>query len=366
MNKEENNSMAENLLRGVYKKNWSENEQKHSGIRLPSRIKFDLEDKKCTIVLDAELVKNENMQENENAFEGWAVALYYALSNSTEYTDNKAEIILDIDGTVQNFSVGKGHWGRFLYRALRFEQQYKNWFTLSERLKSVTEDFEKFLQESRLVNNIAVGEAGEKLVRNKENVIEAKLAENNALQDIMRETYDIGSNKVFRQLPVGLYKVEGKEGSAFLAGGKSALSGVKVEKENEVFTGGKSAIDLWTWKGNIFEVIELKTLNPMMGIITEIFFYSNYMYDLLASDGLFSLNKPNGKGDDRGYTENIYKNEKLKSQDIQVKGIMLADKYHPLIEQPSFMDILNENGTDGKIQYEKAKYESEFLIRGIK
>ena len=28
-----------------------------------------------------------------------------------------------------------------------------------------------------------------------------------------------------------------------------------------IFTGGKSAIDLWTWNGDEFDVIELKTKN---------------------------------------------------------------------------------------------------------
>ena len=33
-----------------------------------------------------------------------------------------------------------------------------------------------------------------------------------------------------------------------------------------------------------------KTNNRMIGIVTEIFFYSNYVYDLVSEDGLFALN----------------------------------------------------------------------------
>ena len=76
---------------------------------------------------------------------------------------------------------------------------------------------------------------------------------------------DTGSNKtkilklssenaiVGRQLPVGLFE------------------GTKA-KAHMVFTGGTSAADFWAVDGDTIKVYELKSKNPMVGIITEIFF----------------------------------------------------------------------------------------------
>lgn len=325
MNKKGKNdvSTAIGLLKEVYDNNY---------LRLPKNITFKLEDnKKCTIILKEEYVKNKNMQENANAFEGWAVAMHFAMKTSQKYTGDK--IILDID---QDFNKGSyketGHWWRFLYRALHFKQQYDKWFCLSPELGCEVEKFAEYLKNNKFVNNVAKGTAGVKSTHNKESSVEAKLSKKNVLKEIMKKTYDVGDKEVFRQLPVGLFEGE-------------------VKKENKVFTGGKSAIDLWTWKGDedaSFEVIELKVSNPMIGIITEIFFYSNYMYDLMVGiDFNFVLNKPIGKKDDRGY------HYLKKGHYKQIIGIMLADKYHPLIRK-EFIEILNDNQTNDAIKYIKA------------
>lgn len=67
-----------------------------------------------------------------------------------------------------------------------------------------------------------------------------------------------------RQLPVSLFDAT-----------KSNTTGV--------FTGGKSAIDFWAVDGDTINVYELKSDNPMVGIITEIFSTAiMYMMYLLA------------------------------------------------------------------------------------
>lgn len=321
-------STAIGLLKEVYGNNY---------LRIPKNITFKLEDnKKCTIILKEEYVKNKNMQENANAFEGWAVAIHFAMKTSQKYIGDK--IILDIDQDVNKESHETRHWRRFLYRALRFKQQYE-WFTLSDNLDYATKKFDETLKKGKFVNNVANGTAGKKNNHNNENVIEVKLEEKGKLRDVIK-AFDIGNDKVFRQLPVGLFKDE-------------------VKTENLFFPGGKSAIDLWTWNEDIFEVIELKTLNPMIGIVTEIFFYANYMYDLLVnSEKLFAVNDTTVNEVDRGQEHirrGLYK---------EVIGIMLADKYHPLIDGKFLLDILNANG-DVKIKYAKCSYEYELKISGI-
>lgn len=131
-------------------------------------------------------------------------------------------------------------------------------------------------------NNIGNGETGSKGKYDDENAVEAKLAEDGILRGVIG---DIGEGNVYRQLPAGLFEES-------------------VARDNAVFTGGKSAIDLWSVNGNTINIIELKTNNPMIGIVTEIFFYSNYVYDLVSKDGLFSLNEQvKGGKSHRGYED---------------------------------------------------------------
>ncbi len=306
-------------------------------VKLPTDVQFILEenDRNCRIKLDPQKVQTENMQANANAFEAWAVALYIALSES-------GIIILDVDGEFAQIDYEQnGHWGRFLYRALRFSEQYE-WFQLSDKVRVMVDDFKEFLGREFFTNNLAEGEAGIKEKHNNENVIEAKLAED---EEIQKKFDFFAGNKVYRQLPVGLFKVVedvSEEGKTY-----------KYSKETMIFTGGKSAIDLWTWNEDEFEVIELKTKNIMMGIITEIFFYTNYMYDFLVRREGFILNKPSDKSEnDRGYNT-IYKFGEKKSIK-KVRGIMLADEYHPVLENDRVLEVLNSNMVD--IKYMQAGY----------
>lgn len=322
----------------------------NTGLKLPGDVSFVLEENltQCRIKLNRRKIREKNMQIDANAFEGWAVALHIALPKP-------GKIILDVDGVLEKIpDETNGHWGRFLYRALRFSQQYGKWFELSEQVESVVKEFKEYLGNGHFTNNLGQGEAGikesnEDEIIVDENIVEAKFAEDGKLQEVLDGVVDVGDNKVFRQLPVGLFKIIKDEAAE--------KKSYKYSEETMVFTGGKSAIDLWTWNKDEdeFEVIELKTNNPMMGIITEIFFYSNYMYDFLVrADRRFILNVPKrGPKNDRGYS-NIYdKNEKNSFK--RVRGIVLADKFHPILGKDAVLKILNDNA-DVAIKYEKAYY----------
>lgn len=254
-------------------------------VKLPSDVQFIIEnnERDCRIILNPQKVQTENMQTNANAFEAWAVALYIALNEN-------GIIILDVDGEFTSMEYEQnGHWGRFLYRALRFSEQYE-WFKLSDKVEVSVNKFKQYLGSNKFTNNLAEGEAGVKEKHNNENVVEAMFAEN---EEIQKKFDFLIGNKVYRQLPVGLFKCD---------------ETCKYSKDRMIFTGGKSAIDLWTWNKDEFRVIELKTKNTMMGIITEIFFYVNYMYDfLIREDGNFILHDTlNISEKDRGYSD-IYK-----------------------------------------------------------
>lgn len=284
------------------------------------------------MVLNARKVQNKNMQVDDNAFEGWAVCAYIALKDKMNI-----KIILGVNEKFEYEQYEKnGHLCRFLYRAMRFSEQYE-WLELSKYLQDQIEAFAKYISNGIFKNNLANGDAGTKVDHNKENVVESMLAESGVLKEVVGNKFDIGNNAVYRQLPVGLFKDE-------------------VSKATMVFTGGKSAIDLWTWNLDEFCLVELKTLNPMVGIVSEIFFYANYMRDLLCNDGLFPLNTGKRKNN-RGYS-NILDNKFKK-----INGIILADQYHPMVTDET-IDVLNAGKIEG-INYIRATYSYDLKLKGI-
>lgn len=319
-----------------------------NSVKLPGNAQFILEnnEKDCRIKLNPQKVQTENMQTNANAFEAWAVALYIALNES-------GKIILDVDGEFDPMEYEQnGHWGRFLYRALRFSEQYE-WFILADKVKVQVEKFEVFLMNNVFTNNLPEGNAGVKKKHNNENRVEAQFAENAEI----RNRFDFFTgNAVYRQLPVGLFRVTDDI--------SVERKSYKCSKDTMVFTGGKSAIDLWTWDKDKFEVIELKTENVMVGIITEIFFYTNYMYDFLVSgakrfilNNYVDLDEPKN---DRGYKQ-IYEIWEIKGFK-EIQGIMLADEYHPILNNKKVLKVLNKCKLSDGIEYVKADYKYELTV----
>lgn len=319
-------------------------------LKLPKNVKFCLEENRsqCKITLKSETVQGGNMQTDANAFEAWAIALHIALGEP-------GKIVLDVDGALEETSdKPRGHWGRFLYRALRFSEQYGEWFSLSDRIAPVVDEFKKSLEEKYFTNNLGEGEAGIKTNHGDENIVEAKFAEAGVLRGII----DVGKNEVYRQLPVGLFDVT----EDVVKDAADERKPYHYRGEKRVFVGGKAAIDLWTWDDDKFEVIELKTNNPMIGIITEIFFYSNYMYDFLVREKThFLLNTPKPKKSpkyDRGYSTILDKSGSFK----KIRGIMLANQYHPILEDGRILGALNNNGMDRKIEYAVAHYKCDLFL----
>lgn len=317
-----------------------------SSMRLPGNVQFIIEnnERDCRIKLNPQKVQTENMQTNANAFEAWAVALHIALNES-------GMIILDVDGEFAPMEYGKnGHWGRFLYRALRFSEQYE-WFILSDKVDEQVEKFREYMNSNVFTNNLPEGDAGIKEKYNNENKVEAMFAEN---IEIQRMFDFFAGNAVYRQLPVGLFRVVDD-----VAEGRKYYN---YSKETMIFTGGKSAIDLWTWDEDKFVVIELKTQNIMAGIITEIFFYTNYMYDFLIREEkknfvLNAYNPSNAPENDRGY------NNILNSDSFQkIRGIMLADEYHPILNNEKVLELLNKGKLADGIEYVKADYKYELTV----
>lgn len=253
-------------------------------------------------------------------------------------------IVLDIEEFLYDEEVFRSNrnCNRFLYRVLRFSEQYASWFLLSERLKKAVELFAAFLKGTPVLTNNTPGrEADIPANRDSEAAVEMLLAEDDGarLHEIFKSSpISLGSNSINRQLPVGLFAEE-------------------VKDKNAVFPGRKAAIDMWTWNEDTFYILELKKKeNKKVGILSEVFFCANYMRDLLLADGRFVFNEE-GK-DRRGYEslKKLAKREEIK----RIGAVMLTDEVHPLIGG-EVLDELNCGTESKRIQYFIQKYEREFI-----
>lgn len=324
----------------------------HNNIKLPGLMTFE-EKGDCIVMRFNEersigLGKGKlNMQNVNAAFEGWAVAIYahYVRKESNPYQFIELDIDSEINIEEVDFQNNQcGHYARFLYRILRFHEQY-DWFKLSDKLEKAKEKFEEFLKSSVLINNYpkTEGKEADTIEDDTEDDTEQSMTEHKVEQlmlgskkEELCKNLKIDLNTViYNQFPVGLFKNE-------------------VNDKNRFFTGGKSAIDLWSVADNNFYMMELKYANKMVGIITEAFFYINFVRDLLSVNAAFHLNQEDASC--RGYNE-------FKKAEKNMKGftaVLLADEFHPLVSQ-DVVEVLNENttkGKDEKIEYKKIKYNS--------
>lgn len=280
-----------------------------------------------------------NMQDNAAAFEAWCFII-------KAYTNIKnLKIMLDIDGVVNDRYVGgipsNGHFGRFLYRILKFKEQYGTWFLLSNEFKDMRKNFAAFLSSGKFVNNEPSKEAeDDEDALGTEGYVEKRFCDDDSLGKLILGFS--GENVVMnRQLPVGLFKGEKSDGTA-------------------VFTGKKSAIDFWLLYNNELNIYELKANNKMVGILTEIFFYSNYMRDVYWHNSLETKQNVeilNPKKTDRSYDKLC---DGIKSI-IKITGWLLADEFHPAITD-DVINIMDNNGIKNELQYDKKQYDLKIDI----
>lgn len=265
-----------------------------------------------------------NMQDNSACFEAWCLIIKAQTSNPG------LKIELDVDGiTVASYPSGKpvnGHLGRFLYRILKFSEQYKQWFELSPALEEIKKNFKNYLNTNKFETNAPLNEAETDLDKllNKglERYVEQLLVDTGSYKTKILKLSS-ASAIVGRQLPVGLFV------------------GTKA-KDHVVVTGGTSAADFWAVDGDTVKVYELKSKNSMVGIITEIFFYSNYVCDVFIEKGnKMNPNKP----------KKYYRNyDKIKGKKVQ--GIMLSnsDGWHASLKDVAsrnqIIDIMNDNSIE--------------------
>jgi hypothetical protein len=208
-------------------------------IKLPSRMDFSDTGDTVIMKLSAEAVSS-NMQKDDGAFEGWA-------------------LILKRWGNYQNVSISwdkpdlinNGHYQRFLFRLKHFSQDFNSWFSIDKDCQQFLDDL-KIKQAEKYLLNIP-GKRGNKVSPSPEAILEDRFVNGDLRAPLMNISNAVS---VYRQLPVGVF-------------------GNKVSKNDAIFTGGKSAIDIWGFnKSNELLVFELKAArNEKVGIISELYFY---------------------------------------------------------------------------------------------
>lgn len=270
--------------------------------------------------------KNLNMQDDEAAFEAWALLIHVHCGLRVELTWKQEPAA----------AAYCGPYGRFLYRAMKFAGQYSGWFSLSPALKERVEAFRTYLRTHDFCNNVPTAEAGtnDQLEKRIETLFVGECAP--VLKVIGEQAgLSLENSVIYQQLPVGLF--EGKK-----------------SKETSVFTGQKSAIDLWTTSGDSIVIFELKAENAMVGILTELIFYANYMADMFINKNTFTPLKP--KVSHRGYSQLF----PLRFR--RVKAALLINKLHPLIT-PAVLYKMNHGATN--ILYYDLRYAWDVSVRPL-
>lgn len=312
-------------------------------ITLPKYISFILLNDKKKLLLNIEeqigICKGEevilnatcnNMQTDNAAFEGWAICLKAWLPQDIEFVELSWDIPHDMKANDNRWC----HYRRFVYRVLRFSEQYK-WFDVSEKNRSELHKFKQKLKELR--NNNFKEVPKPKVNYNKLNETTVEYILSTTLSGVVKRQFNL--DFIDRQFPVGVK-----------SGGK------------KFFTSNESAIDLWGAKDNVLTIIELKYIlkgsknkNIKVGIISELFMYSCIMRDILS--GLICRPKQTPNKNEETFYQQIHKYN-------NIKACMLANEYHPLVESDSVIDILNDySKVDNQISvvFKKSRYKLDSI-----
>jgi hypothetical protein len=285
------------LFKKIRKQHLKETAQKR-GITMPRDIEMVLDEKGVVTMTMTRAGVVGNMQSNSSCFEGWSLALKRWIPECTG-------VLLhwqDPEPMTENES---GHYQRFLFRVISFKENVR-WFEVSKpciaQLDSsiLKTDLPLVLNEPTAPRRKEIP-AGD-LKELTENQLELRIVSDGKMcSELCTLT---NATEIDNQLPVGLFKHS-------------------VTKANLVFTGGKSAVDIWGMnsKTQIAKLFELKKAGAIpIGIITELLFYSFILR--LAQVGRVSLN------------------HELKDTN-SIEGYLIAPDFHPLIDS-QLVALLNE------------------------
>lgn len=290
----------------------------NDSIKLTKGIDFTFDEKLKIVHMELKNGTVKNMQEDVAAFEAWALALKANLNDLVDgitlnyYMDNEPK---------KNTSEWR-NFNRFIYRIDAFRKRYSDWFSV---LNTQYDWENRILKEGwgdLILNSVGKRNKTYDIIKNNKSQSERDLEiyftldGSKKLKRVIKDRFNIELGDIENQYPVGVFNNQ-------------------VKKDNYIFTGAKSAIDLYSiGKDNSFNIFELKgRKNVKIGILSEIFFYSSLIMDVI--DGKFIS------------TTNEFQNIN------RVNAFFLVQEMHPLLSDKviDMLNLPNSNITYRKIIY---------------
>jgi len=287
---------------------------KRRNIKIPSGINFSIAGDTVKIKLSSNAVSS-NMQKDDGAFEGWALVL--------KRWGNYQNVIISWD---KPDLIANGHYQRFLFRLKHFSQDFNLWFSIDKDCQILLDDL-KIKQTEKYLLNIP-SKRGDKVSPNPEAELEDRLVNKDLRETLMNIS---NATSLYRQLPVGVFEN-------------------KVSKTASIFTGGKSAIDIWGFNNsNELLVFELKAdNNEKVGIISELYFYVSVLQMLRTK-----IFKYENCLDEHKHLLEI-------SGTTRIKAYFLSPTLHPLVDK-KILELLNEVRPD-EISYHYIQFNKEHKL----
>ena len=323
---------------------------------VPRAILFSLDtlNSKLTLELTLECLF-ANMQTDASAVEGWILVIVSLLKENNVAIKNieiKTGVSIDeINEYIHNNVNGRLHLNRLLYRISKFYEQYKGIFNIKISNIPVGTFFYfgndkklwyKDMSQFKLCTNAPDNKSEAQIEHSKFDEMSERDVELSFLKkpqklfDKLKEIFGNTYNLIDRQLPVGLFDGRKSE-NTYIAPGRLA------------------AIDLWALSENREKMVvcELKKkgkkYNEGVGIISELYFYVNVMYDVFINK---SITQTIIKKNIRSYQE-LLNNKSISNVD----GVFLVDKLHSQITS-SVIDLLNKNSD---IRYNVIVYDESYI-----
>jgi len=298
----------------------------HNGIKLPSRIDFNLIGGVLTIELPWKGTVN-NMQEDNAAFEGWAFVL-------KRWITTIRKVIIKWEDPPGDITTNQEqHYQRFLFRVAKLEQAYV-WIEIDSANRSSLSR-SKYFGNQNLILNTPAGlrprniVPKKPLIEYKESELEMLIITDSGISSDFKNAFKL--DHLDNQLPVGVF------------------DGVVSEK-TKIFTGSKSAIDIWGInRRNELCLFELKDIhNKKVGALSEMIFYATLLNDVRNKMAKFDINDHTGL-DQIPETERII-------------CYLLAPDAHPLID----CEVLRlMNASKSGITYKYTQIESNLKFHVV-
>lgn len=277
-----------------------------------------------------------NVQEDKAAFESWIIALKVWLGR--QHGVEKIQLAWEppantkIDGV--NTRPGQ-HYERFLFRAHSFRKMYPSWFRVAEQCEQEMRASEAINATALWLNVESKGRGKATASAKAEYLLENSLVAPTAF----RASMQLVDGYPRRQQPVGLFREN------------------KPANKAKVFPGGGSAIDMIGVNiENEFIVFELKAEKyKPAGALSELLLYTALMREVADTTQRVRFSE-----------QHEWTPHALNC--AAVKGILLADRFHPLIEHRELIGTLNEGaraawGKEKPVSFDRIQVDREKWLR---